>query len=713
MKLRKISYSILLLLIITSVSIQSQDRVVDSLVNELEKTKVDTVKLNILIQISNLCSEEDILKYAEPASALAQKLIADKSPEMQLKGKHAFADACNNIGYAYQSQGDIASSMVYYQKSLQIRRDINDQRGLGDSYVNIGYTLEQKGDIPKALEHYHKALECYEKANNKKGLAYAYNNIGFIHQKQQDLPKAIENYKKSMKIRQEIGDKHGLSQSLTNIATIYKLQKNYKEALNTHLESLEIQKEMNDKSGISNSYNNIGYIYENDLDYAKALEFFLMALELREEIKEKKTTANSLNNIARIYFLKNNIPKALEIAKRSFQMANELGYPENISYSSNLLASIYKKQGNYKSAIEMYELYLKMHDSINNESVRNTSAKQQLQFEYGRRAIADSVKYAEEEKVKDAQILAQQSQIEEEKTKRWALFGGLFLVIVFSGFIFNRFKASQKQKAIIEIQKRDVELQKEIVEEKQKEIVDSINYAKRIQYTLLAHQDLLNQNIPDHFVMFQPKDIVSGDFYWATKKDHLFYLAVCDSTGHGVPGAFMSLLNTSFINEAINEKNIFAPNEIFNYVRDRLISSVSQEGAQDGMDGILICLDTKTKNITYAASHNVPVLINKKQILKLKADKMPIGKGEKDATFNLFNIDAQKGDMLYLYTDGYPDQFGGPKGKKFKYNQLNELLILSSDKSTEQQKEILLSNFTNWKGKMEQVDDILIIGIRI
>lgn len=505
------------------------------------------------------------------------------------------------------------------------------------------------------------------------------------------------------------------------MATIYKAQKNYKEALKTHLESLVIQKELNDKSGISNSYNNIGYIYENDLDYAKALEYYLMGLELREEIKEKKTTANSLNNIARIYLLKNNIPKALEIAKRSHKMATELGYPVNISYSSNLLASIYKKQGNYKDAIEMYELYLKMHDSINNESIRNTSAKQQLQFEYGRRAIADSVKYAEEEKVKDAQILAQQSQIEEEKTKRWAMFGGLFLVIAFSGFIFNRFKASQKQKAIIEIQKKDVELQKEIVEEKQKEIVDSINYAKRIQYTLLAHQDILNQNIPDHFVMFQPKDIVSGDFYWATFKpspsgragEGSFYLAVCDSTGHGVPGAFMSLLNTSFINEAINEKNIIEPNEIFNYVRGRLIASVSQDGAQDGMDGILVCFDKSNNKITYASAHNVPVLVKGDELIKLQSDKMPIGKGEKDATFNLFTMDVQKGDMLYLYTDGYPDQFGGPKGKKFKYNQLNELLIFNSKKSIEEQKEILLSNFINWKGKMEQVDDILIIGIRV
>ncbi len=704
---------VLLLQFIFYSKMHAQNQDIDSLSNALKVAKDDTTKLNILIALSNICSEEDILKYAQPASILSQELIQNPNKKIVAKAKKCFGDACNNIGYAYQSQGDISSSLTYYQKSLDIRKQINDKVGVGECLVNIGYTLEQKGDIPKALENYHKALDSYESVNNKRGMGFAFNNIGYVYQKQGDLSKAIEYYKKSMTLREEIGDKYGLSQSLTNIGSVYKTQKNYKEAFKTHFKSLEIQKELGDKSGISNSYNNIGYIYEHDLDYINALKYYQMSLELREQIKEKRTIANCLNNIGRIYFLKNDLPKAMEFAKRSLKFSDELGYPEIISNASNLLASIHKKQGNYKEAVEMYELYLKMHDSINNESIRTNTAKQQLQFEYGRRAIADSVKYAESQKVKDAQIVAQQSQIEQDKTKRWALFGGLFLVIVFAGFIFNRFKVSQKQKSIIEIQKRDVEQQKEIVEEKQKEIVDSINYAKRIQYTLLAHQELVEQTIPDHFIFFQPKDIVSGDFYWATEKDNLFYLAVCDSTGHGVPGAFMSLLNTSFINEAINEKNITKPNEIFNYVRNRLILSVSQDGAQDGMDGILICIDKATNKITYAASHNTPVLIRNSEVLKLQADKMPIGKGEKDTAFNLYSIDSNKGDMLYLYTDGYADQFGGPKGKKFKYNKLNELLASQCVKSASAQKEILQAKFIDWKGKMEQVDDILIVGIRL
>lgn len=263
-----------------------------------------------------------------------------------------------------------------------------------------------------------------------------------------------------------------------------------------------------------------------------------------------------------------------------------------------------------------------------------------------------------------------------------------------------------------------LEIKNAIIEEKNKDITDSIRYAKRIQYTLLAHQEILQQNIPNHFILFQPKDIVSGDFYWATKKESRFYLAICDSTGHGVPGAFMSLLNISFLNEAINEKNILAPNEILNYVRNRLISSVSQDGAQDGMDGILLCITASLNkderiSLEYAAANNAPVMVKGGELIELLADKMPIGKGENNSSFTLQKIDSQKGDTIYFYTDGYADQFGGPKGKKFKYKQLNSLLLDKYEKPMNEQKNILEQKINEWKGNLEQVDDILVIGIRL
>ncbi|MDP1744943.1 MAG: two-component regulator propeller domain-containing protein [Bacteroidota bacterium] len=329
--------------------------------------------------------------------------------------------------------------------------------------------------------------------------------------------------------------------------------------------------------------------------------------------------------------------------------------------------------------------------------------------------------------------------------RTWWMYSLYILTFLSSIGLFFRLRTAslRKEKEVLErtVKERTTEVveQKELIEEKQKEIVDSINYAKRIQYALLANDSLLEQNLIEHFILFQPKDIVSGDFYWATLNNGAgdrgqgtgelhssntspssldtgspssrFYLAICDSTGHGVPGAFMSLLNISFLNEAITEKNIKLPNEILNHVRQRLIESVSQDGAQDGMDGILLCFENG--KITYAAANNAPVILRDHLIINLPTDKMPIGKGEKNSSFTLHTIDTQKGDMLYFYTDGYADQFGGLKGKKFKYKQLEELLISIEQKSMEDQKQILTTTIENWKGNLEQVDDILIIGMRI
>jgi serine phosphatase RsbU (regulator of sigma subunit) len=265
----------------------------------------------------------------------------------------------------------------------------------------------------------------------------------------------------------------------------------------------------------------------------------------------------------------------------------------------------------------------------------------------------------------------------------------------------------------VEERTAEVVKQKNVIEEKQKEIVDSIMYAKRIQATILASETFLNKNLPEHFVYFKPKDIVSGDFYWATLKDNRFYLATCDSTGHGVPGAFMSLLNISFLNEAITQKNIEQPNEIFNHVRKRLIKNISKEGGKDGMDGILLCIDLKTNHYTYSAAHNKPIVISNGAINEYHADKMPIGIGVREDNFSHNALPLKKGDILYMYTDGYADQFGGPKGKKFKYKQLNELLLTNSHLSMEDQKKIINETFDSWKGDLEQIDDVCVIGIRV
>lgn len=292
------------------------------------------------------------------------------------------------------------------------------------------------------------------------------------------------------------------------------------------------------------------------------------------------------------------------------------------------------------------------------------------------------------------------------------------IVLIIYSYIKFREKKLQKEKLVLEekVEDRTKQLKEAFVqiEEKNKEITDSINYASKIQAALLPSQKDIEIFTADCFIFFKPKDIVSGDFYWAERKgDNLFYLALCDSTGHGVPGAFMSLLNINFINEALNEKNIEEPNEIFNYVRNELINSISKDGQKDGFDGVLLCIDKVRKKISYAAANSRPILVRDKKIINLTSDKMPVGKGERNETFKLYELDYFEGDVIYLYSDGFADQFGGVKGKKFKYKQLEALLNKVHTEEFSTQKEHIQKNFDDWKGSLEQVDDVCVIGLKL
>ena len=319
-------------------------------------------------------------------------------------------------------------------------------------------------------------------------------------------------------------------------------------------------------------------------------------------------------------------------------------------------------------------------------------------------------------------LISQLGQINSQKT---ILYLAAFLVLIIAIALIVAYKGNKnKQKAnvLLSQQKTEINLQRELVEEKQKEILDSINYAKRIQYSLLASNKLLNENLPEHFLFFKPKDVVSGDFYWgastgsATNKK--FILVTADSTGHGVPGAIMSMLNISCLNESINADKLTQPADILNATRKKIIEHLlndgSAEGGKDGMDCSLVSFDFENKKLIYAAANNPVWIIRDKTFIALAADRMPVGKHDKDSVpFTQHEFDLQSGDMVYTLTDGFPDQFGGPKGKKFMYKQLENLLISISHESMEIQKQKLEDVFENWKGDLEQVDDVCMIGVRV
>jgi serine phosphatase RsbU (regulator of sigma subunit) len=262
-----------------------------------------------------------------------------------------------------------------------------------------------------------------------------------------------------------------------------------------------------------------------------------------------------------------------------------------------------------------------------------------------------------------------------------------------------------------------IQKQKNVLEDKNKEITDSINYAKSIQKALIPSEEQFNSHFKDSFVFLNPKDIVSGDFYWIHKKDHLVFYATADCTGHGVPGGFMTMLGMSFLDDIIEGKGVNNPAEVLNALRDKIVATLKQSGNigenKDGMDITLCCIDTLKKELAYASANNDLYLVRKGELNEYKADKQPCGFYHENKSFTTHTISLEENDCIYTFTDGYADQFGGPNGKKFRYKQFEELLLKNSSLTFSNQKKILKTTIDAWRTNLDQVDDILVIGVKI
>ncbi len=260
-----------------------------------------------------------------------------------------------------------------------------------------------------------------------------------------------------------------------------------------------------------------------------------------------------------------------------------------------------------------------------------------------------------------------------------------------------------------------VHKQKLQLEEKNKETTDSINYAKYIQKAILPSQEFISTRLPESFVIYLPKSIVSGDFYWVQEKDGKLFFAVCDCTGHGVPGAMMSVIAQNILNRTIFALNLTKPAEILDKASQLMETTLAQGGGnmRDGMDIALCVLDKKNNSLEYAGAGNPLYFISFNELKEFKANKQPVGKFEARVPFTNHKIPFDKGDIVYLFSDGMADQFGGPDAKKFKYKAMKELFIANYMKTPEEQKKIIIDTFTKWKGSLEQIDDVCIMGVRL
>ena len=618
----------------------------------------------------------------------------------------------NNIALYLMEQAN--DSCLYYANSaLVLSQKVNYLNGIGKSYNNIGEYFNSKGDYEKALENFINAYKIYEKNKNRRAMSNLMNSIGNTYLGIDNQKKALEAYTQSYEIAYQDSNKYMMGISSIGLGNIYLLKKEANQAIYFFTRAKNVfEKPPIALYPLSVSYTLIGDAFVELNKYDEAFVNFNKAVEQLKTLNNTYGIAATYQVMGEAYKKQKNLNKALEYFLKSFPIFEERKAYDDLKHLSLNISEVYKQQHNFEKALEYQDKYISFKDSV-------------LSIEKNKQLLEVEAKYETEKKEQQNLILKKQNDLSNERLQRqsiisYFIIGSLIISLLFGVFMYRVYsqkkKAHQlitKQKEQVEQKQGEIESQKQVIELKQKEIVDSINYAKRIQYALLANDKLLNENLASHFILFKPKDIVSGDFYWATEHDDNFYLAVCDSTGHGVPGAFMSLLSIGFLSEAIKEKGIKHPNEIFDYVRKRLIESVNNEDHKDGFDGVVIRINKVSKKITYAAANNHPVVISKGILTHLNYDKMPVGKGEKLLPFTQFEILPDSNSTIYIYTDGYADQFGGIKGKKFKYKQLNELLLNINHTPFINQQEVLSQTFKNWQGDLEQVDDVCIVGIQV
>ncbi len=665
--------------------------------------------LGEILYVANL---DTLLPLCNKTIEISKKNLANK--KLSNKEKKVFlsklSDALNNVGYVYKTKGDIDLALKYYHQSLKIHEEIKDKAGIATSLNNIGFVYRSQGNIYLAIEYYQRSLKIQEELGDHEGIASLYNNIGIIYYDQMDYDNALKCYQKSLKHDKETDYKRGIANTYNNIGLIYYKKGDLNEALKYYTKSLEIKQKIGDKIGIALSYNHIGELFEAQDSLYSAREYYLKALNILEKQGDKRWISFVLKDLSDLLLKIGELKLAEEYAIKSYKIAKELGFPSNISNSAQTLSKINKLKGNYKEALELFELHSMMKDSIlNNDLVKNTK-NQQLKYEFEKtQAIKDA------EHKKDLIILVEKE--EKQKMISYGIAMVLLIVVSMLGIIFNRLKITKKQKQVIEEQKLVVETAKIQLEEKNKEVMDSINYAKRIQDALLKSEEHESKHLPPHFIFFKPKDIVSGDFYWALEKDNHLYLAAADCTGHGVPGAFLTMLGNSFLNEINATDVLLTPAEVLNRLRQKIITELNQKGnegeSNDGMDISLIRLNLHTKELQWAGANNPLYIIRENQLEEYKPDKQPIGYNYKMTDFTNHVFSCSVGDYICIFTDGFADQFGGPKGKKYKYNTLKEKLLHIYQKPLVEQKQLFTQEFEQWKGDLQQVDDICIIGMRI
>lgn len=626
------------------------------------------------------------------------------------------------INKTFAQDYNIDSLEVILEKSEGIKK-IPYYYALTDYYI---YNAPDK-----AIRLANEFLILAEKYDSTNIIEYCYQILGEAYFYQENYTYSLDYFKKFLSSQIEKGNEKGIGRAYNNLGTVYRAIENYTEAIQCYEKALAINLKLNDINGLSSTYNNLGVLYEYLNLFAQARDFYKKSLGIELDLDDQEGISTSYLNLGGINLKLRNYDTAIEYCKKSIVICDSLNYNHTLEINYDVLYQTYKKIGNTEKTL----LYLEKFYNLKNNRINEESNAHIAELE---------IKYQTDKKQQEIEQLnkqkRQKSILNIFGLSGLAIFSILFIILIRT----NKFRKNNnqilrlrnaevmQQKEEIEAQRDEIEAQRDEIKRQidlselqtnkilnqKRDITDSIEYAKHIQIALFPDKITLQKILKKGFCLFKPKDIVSGDFYWVAEINNKSIIVAADCTGHGVPGAFLSIIGINFLNEIVYDEQIAKPSEILSLLRRKIIKTMVHANrineSKDGIDLALVVIDYNKMILEYAGAYNSLYYIRDHMLNVIKADRMPVGISEKPiAPFTNHTMEIQKGDLFYMFTDGFVDQFGGPRKKKFRVGNLRELLLDIHEKEMSEQKRILYETLINWKGQQPQVDDVLSIGIKI
>ena len=695
--------------------------------------KTDSIEVEKVIdEINTLYDNEEFPK----AFALIEKTIP-------LTEKLSLTQ---QLAILYRAKGDIYRSTDKYIEalesltfSLELYSKVNNKKGIAGVKNRMGAVYRLQGKYPTALEYYFESLKIYQSINYKSGISGILNNIGIVYLYQKDYDKALEYYLKSLTIAVELNDEESIGISYLNIGQIYQKKKEFDKAIDFYLKSLAISKNTKDLDAIGVNYNEIGAIYTDQNKLEQARTFLDQALKTFTELGSKSRQAECHLYMGQNFFKSNNFQQATIHFKIALNLSNETGSKELYSNAALKLSDVYEKTGNASQALKYYKDYIAIRDSLYNEENTKRSVQAELLYQFERKQ--ELMKVVQEKK--DEIFL---EKVKRQKVFRNFLIAILTLLVILIGFIYTAYRGKrnanivlanqqheilekneelmQQQEEILaqrdEIEKKNtiLERSKEIIANKNERIISSIEYAQTIQQAILPHEDQLNNFFKEHFVVFLPKDIVSGDFFWFSADQNVVFAAVIDCTGHGVPGSFMSLIGNTLLNQIVNEWHTHDPALILEYLHQKIRKALQQDETHSkshaSMDICFVKINTATRKATFAGANRPLLIIQDGKLVKIPGDRKSVGGFQRETRrfFTNQEINLDSNTYIYLTTDGFIDQMNSEK-RKFGPTKLFGLLEENYTKPMNVQKDILINVLDIFKQGEEQIDDICILGLKV